>query len=135
MLFGRKSRCVTDFIPLSGSPPLPSAPFGRDELAAPPPLSTSHTASVHGTFSASRGANLPIPHSYMIDNIKPLSGADYYFFHKCLCRPPRVMKKGRPGQLPCQKPPLVAFNNIWLALHYNIIWIRPKQFMTFCSTI
>ncbi len=38
---------------------------GRDPLWVPraPPLSTSHTASVHGTFSASKGANLPIPHT------------------------------------------------------------------------
>src|SRR4029434_10265223 len=89
-------------------PPL-SVPFGRPrgELSlAPPPLPPSHTASVHGTFLASRGAYScrgrqfsNFPHSDMIDNRKPLRSPDDFFF-TCSCRPPRLMKKCRPGRLP-----------------------------------
>src|SRR4029434_1820228 len=75
-LFGRKSRCDCYTV----DPPIPplSVPFGRPRgklSPAPPPLPPSHTASVHGTFLASRGAcscrGRQLSHStpsHMIDN-------------------------------------------------------------------
>src|SRR4029434_1475608 len=91
-------------------PPL-SVPFGRP---LPFPLLSSHSGSVHGTFLASRGpcscrgrefANST--HSDMIDNSKPLHGPAYFVF-KCSCRPPRLMKKCRPGPLPGSPVPKTA---------------------------
>src|SRR4029434_5069774 len=87
----------------------------RGELSpAPPPLPPSHSGSVHGTFLASRGACrcrgrqfATSTHSDMIDNRKPLRGPDTFFF-KCSCRPPRLMKKCRPGQLPGSPVPKTA---------------------------
>src|SRR4029434_7564324 len=91
-----ESRGVTDFSPLISvllytvDPPFPplSVPFGRPrgELSlAPPPLPPSHTASVHGTFVARRGAcscrgrQFANSHSDMIDNTKPLCGQDDFY--------------------------------------------------------
>ena len=83
-------------------------------IPAPPPLPPSHAGSVHGTFLASRGACscrgrqfANSTHSDMIDNRKPLRGPDDFFF-KCSCRPPRVMKKCRPGRLPGSPVPKTA---------------------------
>src|SRR4029434_6987738 len=95
----------------SGSP-APPCPFHLGELNCPPrplpfPLLPSQSGSVHGTFLANRGACscrgrqfANSTHSDMIiDNRKPLRGPDDFFF-KCSCRPPRLMKKCRPGRLP-----------------------------------
>ena len=83
-------------------------------IPAPPPLPPSHAGSVHGTFLASRGACscrgrqfANSTHSDMIDNRKPLRGPDDFFF-KCSCRPPRLMKKCRPGRLPGSPLPKTA---------------------------
>ena len=80
----------------------------------PFPLLPSHSGSVHGTFLASRGACscrgrqfANSTHSDMIDNRKPLRGPDDFFF-KCSCRPPRLMKKCRPGRLPGSPVPKTA---------------------------
>ncbi len=51
------------------------------------------------------------PHSYMIDNRKPLSGADYNFFLSACATPHVLWKNAAPGGCPvrpCQKPPLVG---------------------------
>ena len=100
------------------SPPCPFH-LGDPEVNCPPrplpfPLLPSHSGSVHGTFLASRGACscrgrqfANSTHSDMIDNRKPLRGPDDFFF-KCSCRPPRLMKKCRPGRLPGSPVPKTA---------------------------
>ncbi len=94
-------------------PPSLSAPFGRGELspaAAPPsPFHFSHSFYARHLLSKQGRQFANSPHSYMIDNRKPLSGADDFF--KCLCRPPRVMKKCRPGRLPGSPVPKTA--TVW----------------------
>ena len=103
--------------------PPPPCPFhlGDSEVNCPPrplpfpfPLLPSHSGSVHGTFLANRGACscrgrqfANSTHSDMIDNRKPLRGPDDFFF-KCSCRPPRLMKKCRPGRLPGSPVPKTA---------------------------
>src|SRR4029434_3205941 len=80
----------------------------------PFPLLPSHSGSVHGTFLANRGAYscrgrqfANSTHSDMIDNRKPLRGPDDFFF-KISHRPPRLMKKCRPGLLPGSPVPKTA---------------------------
>ncbi len=85
MRYLEESQGVTDFSPLSESPPL-SAPFGRGELspaATPPPLSTSHSFCARHLLSKQGRQFANSPHSYMIDNRKPLSDADYFFSSAC----------------------------------------------------
>ncbi len=95
---------MIDFSPLSGSlppslsgslPPSLSAPFGRGELspaAAPPsPFHFSHSFCARHLLSKQGRQFANSPHSYMIDNRKPLSGADDYFF-QVLVPPPRHEK-------------------------------------------
>ncbi len=67
MRYLEESQGVSDFSPLS-------APFGRGELSPLPfPLLTQ--------ILSKQGWQFPnYPHSYMIDNKKLLSGADYYIF-------------------------------------------------------
>ncbi len=121
-----ESHGVTDFRPLSGPYP---CPLHLGEVNDPPPFPLLTQLLCTDTFSASRGANLPIPHSYMIYNRKPLSGADLFVFFKCLCRPPRVMKKCRPGRLPGSPMPKTATDyicrglncNCMISVHDNII--------------
>src|SRR4029434_10210795 len=102
----------------SGSP-APPCPFHLGDVNCPLrplpfPLLPSHSGSVHGTFLASRGACscrgrqfAHSTHSDMMDNRKPLHGPDDFFF-KCSCRPPRLMKKCRPGRLPGSPLPKTA---------------------------
>ncbi len=109
MCYLEESQGGTDLSPLSWPPPL-SAPFGRGELspAAVPP-SPFHFSQTYARHLLSKQGRLfaNSPHSYMIDNRKPLSSADFFFF-KCLCRPPLVMKKYRPGLLPGSPMPKTA---------------------------
>ena len=82
--------------------------LGDPEVNCPPSPSPSHTASVRhllrkqGHLQQLQGAPIfQFPtHSDVIDNRKPLCGADDFFFFKCSCRTPRVMKKCRSGWLP-----------------------------------
>src|SRR4029434_3873978 len=94
-------------------PPL-SVPFRRPrgELSpARPPLPPSPLGSVHGTFLASRGAfncrgrQFANSTHNMTDNRKPLRGPDVFL---CSCRPPRLMKRCRPGRLPGSPVPKTA---------------------------
>ncbi len=91
-----------------------SAPFGRGELspatAPPSPFHFSHSFCARHLLSKQGRQFANSPHSYMIDNRKPLSGADLFFF-KCLCRPARVIKKCRPGRLPGSPVPKTATDN------------------------
>src|SRR4029434_4977793 len=92
----------------------PPPPLVRSIWETPSPLLSSHSGSVHRIFLASRGACscrgrqfANSTHSDMIDNRKPLRGPDDFFF-KCSCRPPRLMKKCRPGRLPGSPVPKTA---------------------------
>ncbi len=107
MRYLEESQVVTDFSPLSGPPPPVrsiwerwTVPRSRSPLTFP--LLTQLLCMAPSQQAGSQFANSP--HSYMIDNRKPLSGADVIFF-QVLVPPPHVMKKTCPV-CPCQKPPL-----------------------------
>ncbi len=131
MHYLEESQGVTDFSPLSGSPSSLSAPFGRGELAVPTPPSPfhfSHSFCARHLLSKQGRPFANSPHSYMIDNRKPLSGADYFFIFSSACASSSSARLGKfvktsnlyisylcnrpdPGGCPvrpCQKPPLAG---------------------------
>ncbi len=112
MCYLEESQGGTDLSPLSWPPPPLSAPFGRGELspAAVPP-SPFHFSQTYARHLLSKQGRLfaNSPHSYMIDNRKPLSSADFFSFSSACAAPHLSWKITAPGCCPvrpCQKPPL-----------------------------
>ncbi len=86
MRYLEESQGVTDFSPLSGSPPPCPLHLGEvncPQRPHPPPLSTSHSFCARHLLSKQGRQFTNSPHSYMIDNRKPLSDADDFFSSAC----------------------------------------------------
>src|SRR4029434_10951602 len=149
--FLEESRGVTDFSPLISLeycsiqwiPRSPPCPFhlGDPEVNCPPrplpfPLLPSNSGSVQDTFLASRGACscrgrlfANSTHSDMIDNRKTLRGPVDFFF-KCSCRPPRLMKKCRPGRLPGSPVPKTTVAGFQPRSPLeDLAWFQPKGYL------
>ncbi len=96
MRYLEESQGVTDFSPLSGSPPPLSAPFGRGELPPPPPFHFSHSFCARHLLSKLGHQFANSPHTYVIDNRKPLSSADFLLFFQMLVPAPTCHEKMPP---------------------------------------
>ena len=73
-------------------------------------LRTAAPSQRAGAPAATGGANMPIPHT-VIDNRKPLRGADYYFF-QVLVPLPLCHEIMPPGRLPASPVPKIIANTI-----------------------